>query len=143
MRPLKVSSCPRLESWDGKPLQSPIRGKAERRSYIRSFKFTGPDGIEYRWALGVTGMKIPRVSLLIAPKIPSALNRTFQLVTTDENKTVIAQFHRALHFPKKQRARLEVQPEGMNMLDYIVLTFVFVEDERREREKRARGGNGY
>ena len=143
MRPLKTSSCPRLESWDGKPLQSPVWGNSEQRSYIRSFKFTGPGGVEYRWALGVTGMKIPRVSPLIAPKIPSALNHVFQPVTLDENKTVIAQFHRALHFPKKQRARLEVQPEGMNMLDYIILTFVFVEDEHREREKRAWSGNGH
>jgi len=65
-----------------------------------------------------------------------------KLVTTDEKKTVIAEFERAHHFIKRQNARLEVQPAGMNMLDYIVLTFVFAENKRRERERRAKSGNG-
>jgi membrane-anchored protein YejM (alkaline phosphatase superfamily) len=58
-----------------------------------------------------------------------------KLVTTDEKKTVIAEFHRAHHIINKRKARLEVQPAGMRMLDYIVLTFVFVEHKRREREE--------
>ena len=58
-----------------------------------------------------------------------------KLVTTDEKKTVIAEFHRAHHIIKKRKARLEVQPAGMHTLDYIVLTFVFVEHKRREREE--------
>lgn len=53
----------------------------------------------------------------------------------DDEKTVIAKFHRAHHFMRKQKARLEVQPAGMDMLDHIVLTFVFVESKRRERER--------
>ena len=32
--------------------------------------------------------------------------------------------------------KLEVQPAGMEMLDYIVLTFVLAEDKRRERKRR-------
>ena len=52
----------------------------------------------------------------------------------DDKKTEIAKFHRAHYFTKKQKARLEVQPAGMEMLDHIVLTFVFVESKRRERE---------
>jgi hypothetical protein len=52
----------------------------------------------------------------------------------DEEKTVIAQFHRAHHFIKRQNAKLEVQPPGMKMLDHIVSTFVFVEHNRRKRE---------
>ena len=47
---------------------------------------------------------------------------------------MIAEFHRAHHITKKRKARLEVQPAGMRMLDYIVLTFVFAEHKRRERE---------
>lgn len=66
-------------------------------------------------------------------------NRDFKLVTTDEKKTVIAEFHRAHHIIKKRKARLEVQPAGMHMLDYIVLTFVIVENKRREREKSVAG----
>ena len=65
-----------------------------------------------------------------------------KLVTTDEKKTVIAEFHRAHHFMRREKPRLEVQPAGMNMLDYIVLTFVFAENKRRERERRAKSSGG-
>ena len=58
-------------------------------------------------------------------------------MTMDE-KSVIAEFHRPHFFKNKQRARLEVQPAGMSMLDYIILTFVIVDQTRREREARAR-----
>jgi hypothetical protein len=57
-----------------------------------------------------------------------------KLVTADEKKTVIAEFHPAHYLVKRQKARLEVQPAGMGMLDYVVLTFVFAENKRRERE---------
>ena len=66
------------------------------------------------------------------------LNRTVKLVTMDGKKTMIAQFHRARPLKPKRKARLEVQPAGMEMLDYIVLTFVFAETKRREREARAK-----
>lgn len=64
-----------------------------------------------------------------------------KLVTADEKKTVIAEFHRAHHIIRKRKARIEVQPAGMHMLDYIVLTFVFVERKRREREEVAANGS--
>jgi len=57
-----------------------------------------------------------------------------KLVTNDEKKTVIAEFHRAHYFTRKEKAKLEVQPAGMAMLDYIILTLVYVENKRRERE---------
>ena len=60
-----------------------------------------------------------------------------KLVTVDKKKTVIAEFHRAHHIRKKKEARLEIKPAGMDMLDHIVLTFVFAEDKRRQREARA------
>ena len=72
----------------------------------------------------------------------SMLNLGMKLVTTDEKKTVIAEFHRAHYVIKKRKARIEVQPAGMGMLDYIVLTFVFAEQKRRERESRARSSGG-
>jgi len=65
-----------------------------------------------------------------------------KLVTADEKQEVIAEFHRAHHITKKQKARLEVQPAGMDMLDYIVLTFVFAENKRRERERSSSAGGG-
>jgi len=106
-----------------------FRGKITTRSEFLpecgkmrgSYKFTGPDGVEYRWAMGVAGVNYPR------------------LVTMDEEKTELAKFHRAHHFTKRQKARLEVQPAGMGMLDHIVLTFVVVECNRRERERGANG----
>jgi len=66
------------------------------------------------------------------------LNLGMKLVTTDEKKTTIAEFHRAHYFTKKQKARLEVHPAGMGMLDYVVLTWVFAEYKRKERERRAK-----
>lgn len=99
--------------------------------------FTGPDGVQYRWALGAAGMNPPRVSSLSGLSACSALN-VVKLVTIDEKKTVIAKFHRAQYFINKRKARLEVKPEGMDMLDYIVVTFVFVEQTRREREAAAK-----
>ena len=108
-------------------------------SDTRSFKFIGPDGVEYKWALGATGVKCPRVSLLIhslTGTLP-ALNHGLKLVTTDGEKTEIAKFHRARCFPKRQKARLEVQPAGMGMLDHM-----FAEQKRRERETAANSGGG-
>lgn len=104
--------------------------------------FTGPDGVQYRWAMGAFGTNYPKVSLFSASLISSVLNRATQLVTADEKKQVIAEFHRAHYITKRQKPRLEVQPAGMDMLDYIVLTFVIVENKRRERESTTYGGGG-
>lgn len=64
-----------------------------------------------------------------------------KLVTVDMKKTMIAEFHSA---PKNQieksQARLEVPPEGMDMLEYIILTFVIAEKKRRQREGGQRRG---
>ena len=118
-------------------LGSSSKGRAETRPNARSYKFTGPDGVEYRWAMGAMGVNYPKVSLFIASPALSTLNEALKLVTMDEKKTVVAKFHRAHHITKKQKARLEVEPSGMHMLDHIVLTFAFVESRRRERESSA------
>jgi hypothetical protein len=104
----------------------------------RSFTFTGPDGVQYRWALGSMGMNCPKVRLS-DPLVFCTLNDETKLVTIDD-KTVIAEFHRPNHITNKQKARLEIQPAGMGMLDYIILTFVFAEQKRRERERAASVG---
>ena len=96
--------------------------------------------------MGALGTHYPKVSLFPPSQVSSAMNQHTKLVTADENKTVIAEFHRAHRIIKKQKAQLEVQPAGMEMLDYIILTFVFTEKKRRERERRRRsagaGGGG-
>ena len=104
--------------------------------------FTGPDGVQYRWAMGASGMCYPRVCCFSASPESSTLNHGMQLVTTDGKKTVIAKFHRARCCWKKRKARLEVQPEGMAMLDDIILTFVYVERRRRKREAAAKSAGG-
>ena len=104
--------------------------------------FTGPDGVQYRWALGAFGMCLPKVSASFASSQFSALSRGPKLVTTDGKKTVIAEFHRARYIINKRKARLEIQPAGMAILDYIILTFVFAEQKRREREARAKSSGG-
>ena len=104
--------------------------------------FTGPDGVQYRWAMGAMGMNYPKVRTFSTSPEPLALSYDVKLVTTDDKKSVIAEFHRRHYLVKKQKARLDIQPAGMDMLDYIVLTFVFAERKRRERERRAQHGGG-
>ena len=90
-------------------------------------------------------MNYPKASLFspLTPPVYKALNQGVKLVTTGKEKTVIAEFHRARYFVNKREAQLEVQPAGMDMLDYIILTFVFAENKRRERESRIHdGGEG-
>ena len=92
--------------------------------------------------VGRNGDKLSQGELVSASPVSSTLNRGVELVTTDENKTVIAEFHCA---QRKQKARLVVQPAGVNMLDYIILTFIFADTKRREREaglKSSGGGTG-
>ena len=84
------------------------------------------------------GMNLPKASLSsLFHQCPLALKHRIKLVTADEKKTVVAEFHRAHYFATEQKARLEVHAEGMEMLDYIVLTFVFAETRRRAREEVA------
>jgi MarR-like DNA-binding transcriptional regulator SgrR of sgrS sRNA len=70
------------------------------------------------------------------------LNHGIKSVTADEKKTVIAELHQANRILKKRKARIEVQPTGMEMLDHIVLTFVYAEYKRRKRVSRARSSGG-
>ena len=86
---------------------------------------------------GRNGDELSKGEFFVSP-VSSTLNHGMKLVTNDERKTVIAEFHRAHHFRTKEKAKLEVQAAGMGMLDYIILTFVFVEHKRRARETRAR-----
>ena len=51
----------RVSDWNG----------AESDSDTRSFIFTGPDGVQYRWAMGAMGMKYPKASLSSTPPASS------------------------------------------------------------------------
>ena len=80
-------------------------------------------------------MNLPKVGHSNSPFF-WMLNDSMKLVTLND-KTVIAEFHRPTLFRNKQKARLDIQPAGMDMLDHIILTFVFVDWTRREREAGA------
>jgi hypothetical protein len=93
----------------------------KRRKVEGSYTFVGPGGVQYRWVMDTIGFLFPK------------------LVTADE-KTVIAEFHCPNYLITDQKPRLEVRAEGMEMLDCIVLTFVYAENKRRQREGKNIGG---
>jgi len=69
---------------------------------------------------------------------------TVQLLAKGENgqeDRIIAQYkpHTTGYlFSGKEKSYLEIQPEGEHMLDYIMVTFVYIEKLRKERERRNR-----
>jgi len=75
--------------------------------------FTGPGGRPYRW---------------------DVLYDVVVLSRDDGSKTEVARYHRSslgIVGPKK-KARLDVDPDVVHMLDLIILTFVYVEKLRME-----------
>jgi hypothetical protein len=84
--------------------------------------------------MGALGLHLPKVSPFSDSPMFWTLKCSMKLITADEKKTVIAEFHRPNYFIHKQKARLDVQLEGMGILDLIILTFVYVECKRRQRE---------
>ncbi|PFH53535.1 hypothetical protein AMATHDRAFT_137257 [Amanita thiersii Skay4041] len=93
--------------------------------YGRNHAFTGPDGREYMWKLG---LKVP------------------ELLINNDDQTPVATFHRGRFgiFRKSQPASLEIYPEGMHMLDLIMVTFVYIQKLRNDREGQSGfdGGGG-
>ncbi|KAF8162639.1 hypothetical protein B0H34DRAFT_692261 [Crassisporium funariophilum] len=90
--------------------------------YGRNRVFKGPNGKEYAWHL---------------------TSRVCKLLTADPAKTPIATFHRSrlgiLHDAARP-ASLEIFPEGEHMMDLIVVTFVYVEKLRTDRQRAAERG---
>ncbi|KAF8162632.1 hypothetical protein B0H34DRAFT_692217 [Crassisporium funariophilum] len=86
--------------------------------YGRNRVFVGLDGTEYAWHLG---------------------SRVCKLYTTDKRKTLIACFHRRrLGMMRKARsASLEIIGCGESMVDLVIVTFVYMERLRREKEEES------
>ncbi|KAJ3520941.1 hypothetical protein NMY22_g12524 [Coprinellus aureogranulatus] len=85
--------------------------------------FTGPDGKEYYWKLA---------------------NTKPVLYTNDGTDTHVAKFHRK-HLGIVGTARpatLEIFPAGEHMVDLIVVTLVYIEKLRRDRDRSRRSGGG-
>ncbi|KAF8894852.1 hypothetical protein BD779DRAFT_867293 [Infundibulicybe gibba] len=84
--------------------------------------FMAPDGKEYRWELGL---------------------KTSTLVTNDKAKTRVARFHRKHYIFNRRPASLEIYPGGEEIMDTILVTFIYVEKIRKDAEnasKRSHGG---
>lgn len=95
---------------------------------------------------GFDGDELSQGMLPLIPSEPSSLTLPdcgVKLVTADDRKIVIAEYSSEHHFTKKRTARLEVQQSGMHMLDYIILTFIFVEYQRKVRKDAVNDSAAY
>ncbi|KAF9532276.1 hypothetical protein CPB83DRAFT_807517 [Crepidotus variabilis] len=82
--------------------------------YSRERTFTGADGREYSWKL----------------------NQRVCKLFIKGTETLVAAFHRKRFgfFVEPRPASLEIMPEGEHMIDLIVLTFIYVEKLRKDKE---------
>ncbi|KIJ70601.1 hypothetical protein HYDPIDRAFT_105340 [Hydnomerulius pinastri MD-312] len=89
----------------------------------RKRTFTGPDGRPYRWDLQY---------------------RVVVLSLDDGSRTEVARSHRRSFgiIGAKRDPCLEVHPDAMHMLDMVVLTFIYVEKIRMQKEGNSRRPNG-
>ncbi|TCD60806.1 hypothetical protein EIP91_009491 [Steccherinum ochraceum] len=82
--------------------------------------FTGPDGLSYSWHLG---------------QMMSHL--TLNATGSDGSSKEVAKFYPQTNLRSSNaKPYLDVHPEGLHMLDLIVITWVYIETRRRELEKR-------
>lgn len=89
----------------------------------RKRTFMGPDGFSYRWDMDF---------------------RVVRLSRNDATRQELARSHRrslGIIGPRRDPS-LDVDPSLMHMLDIVILTFVYVEKLRMDKEKRVRRNNG-
>ncbi|KAG2070039.1 hypothetical protein BDR04DRAFT_1077403 [Suillus decipiens] len=91
------------------------------RNFGRKRVFIGPDGRPYRWDLKFKVVILSR---------------------DDGSQMEVARFHRATRgiIGKKRKAMLEVSPEVAHMMDTVIMTFIYVEKLRRDKEDGAKRG---
>lgn len=91
--------------------------------YGRHRAFMAPNGLEYKWLLGAF---------------------TPELVAKDRAKTPIARFHRPSLgiFGKAKPASLEIFLAGEDIVETIVITFIYIEKLRRDKERSRRHSSG-
>ena len=67
-----------------------------------------------------------------------------QLSLNDETRTELGRYHRATLGIKgpKHRPYLDIQPEAVDMLDTIVVTFVYIEKLHMDKERAAQRNSG-
>lgn len=104
---------------------------------FRKRTFTGPDGRHYRWDMHHRDVVVGVQLRILLDRVVSFL---WQLSLDDTSRTVIARHHRATLgiIGKRRSACLEIAPEAEHMLDLIILTFIYVEKLRMDKEARER-----
>ncbi|KAJ7684350.1 hypothetical protein DFH06DRAFT_4880 [Mycena polygramma] len=87
--------------------------------YGRHRVFMAQDGREFKWILGAY---------------------TSQLQLNDATETLVARYRPKKHgvFSKPRKASLEICPPFENMVDEIMVTFVYIEHLRKTKERAAR-----
>ncbi|KAJ3886205.1 hypothetical protein GG344DRAFT_81940 [Lentinula edodes] len=77
--------------------------------------FTGPDRKEYKWVLGFY---------------------TPELILNDGSNTPVARFHRRKFILwNTPPGYLEILPSGVDMIDTILITFIYIEKLRKDKER--------
>ncbi|TRM57147.1 hypothetical protein BD626DRAFT_635107 [Schizophyllum amplum] len=90
--------------------------------YGRNRIFNGPDRREYKWKMDKGGCTLTLV---------------------DKSKQCVARYH-PVHYDvygDADAAYLEILPPADVMLDFVLITFVFIEDKRMRRERLLRRGD--
>ncbi|KAL4254892.1 protein of unknown function DUF6593 [Abortiporus biennis] len=82
----------------------------------RHRRFTGPGGHVYEWNLGYYSCKLQRIDGNGPPEL-------------------IASFHQQKVL-EHAKAHLEIRPAGMDIFELIVITWVFIETRRRDKERQ-------
>ena len=101
------------------------------------------NGASYRWSTGSSGNDLPKVNPNVFFPTSADQGNPHQLVTNNRKKKLIAEVHKAHRFFRKRKAYLEVAPAGLTVLDQIVVSLVYVEKKRREKQKfDGDGGDG-
>ncbi|TFK24618.1 hypothetical protein FA15DRAFT_687387 [Coprinopsis marcescibilis] len=99
------------------------KGKMNWKGHGSDRMFTAPDGKEYRWVLG---------------------SLKSELFLNDEAKTPVAKYHLKHYGIIKdvRPASLEIFPSGEHIVDHIIVTFVYLEKLRKERQDAAHSNGG-
>ena len=106
------------------------------KSYIWSLSkrnFHGPDGVTYTWSIGGPTSCVSRPNSLPRQSI-DLLCILGQLHVQDENgvkRRVVRMQQRNIFTGKKPH--LDIDPSVLHILDLIIITWVYMETKRRER----------
>ena len=109
---------------------------------FRKRTFTGPDGRRYRWDMSYRNVV---VSVNIWFRLGCVISFVvWQLSLDDASRTEVARHHRATLgiIGKRRSASLDIAPQAERMLDLVILTFIYVEKLRMDKEKRQRRAAG-